>query len=276
MSADLSDYLTRIGFDGTVRPDLATLKALHRAHLMAVPYEDLDVQFGRPLTTDPAAAFEKVTARRRGGWCYEMNGSFGHALGLAGFEVTRHAGEGDRPGSHLALTVELEEGTFVCDVGFGDGPAEPYPLAPGSFEIDGFEFKLEFQADGAWRFHNHRFGAANGFAARGPDEAALAATCRFLQTDPSSTFVQHATIFRRVPGGYQSLIDRTLRTVTPQGATPEQVEDAGSYVAILKDRFGLDVPEAADLWPALCERHEAYERDRAARRAAKAAEAATH
>jgi N-hydroxyarylamine O-acetyltransferase len=268
--SDLSDYLARIGFDRPVRPDLTTLKALHRAHLMAVPYEDLDVQFGRPLTTDPAAAFEKVTARRRGGWCYEMNGSFGHALGLAGFDVTRHASEGERPGRHLALTVEVDGETWVCDVGFGDGPAEPYPLRPGPFEIDGFEFKLEFEDGGAWRFYNHRFGAADGFVARGPDEAALADACQFLQTDPSSTFVQHATIFRRIPGGYQSLIDRTLRTVTAEGATPTLVESADAYIAILRDRFGLDVPEAATLWPALCERHDTYEQERAARRAAKA------
>ncbi|HVN02607.1 MAG TPA: arylamine N-acetyltransferase [Caulobacteraceae bacterium] len=274
MASDLSAYLDRIGYDRPVRPDLATLRALHRAHLMAVPYENLDVQLGRALTTDPAAAFEKVTARRRGGWCYEMNGSFGHALKLAGFEVTRLAGEGDRPGSHLALIVAVEGETWVCDVGFGDGPAEPYPLVEGPFQIDGFEFRLEFVDGGGWRFHNHRFGAANGFVARAPDEAALAATCQFLQTDPSSTFVQHATVFRRVRDGYISLIDRTLRTATPQAVTPETITDADAYVATLRDRFGLDVPEAADLWPALCARHEAYERDRAARRAAKAAEPA--
>jgi hypothetical protein len=42
------------------------------------------------------------------------------------------------------------------------------------------------------------------------------------------------------------------------------------YVAILKSQFDIDLPEAASLWPALCERHETYLRESAARRAAKA------
>jgi N-hydroxyarylamine O-acetyltransferase len=242
---------------------------------MAVPYENFEVQLRRPLTTDPAAAFDKVTLRRRGGWCYEMNGSFGFALQLAGFEVTRLAGAGDQPASHLALTVALDGESWVCDVGFGDGPAEPYRLVEGSFSVDGFDFRLELLGEDGWRFHNHRFGAARNFTARAPDEAALAATCQWLQTDPSSTFVQHATVFRRHAGGYSSLIDRTLRTITPEGVTAETIGSADAYVATLKTRFGLDLPEAATLWSALCERHETYLREVAARRAAKAAAAAS-
>jgi N-hydroxyarylamine O-acetyltransferase len=53
---DLRAYFDRIGFTGEARPDLATLRALHRAHLLAIPYENLDVQLGRPVTTDPEAA----------------------------------------------------------------------------------------------------------------------------------------------------------------------------------------------------------------------------
>ena len=86
----------------TVRPDgswpiatdLATLKALHRAHLLAIPYENLDVQMGRRRTTSPAEAYEKIVGEKRGGWCYEMNGTFGWALKEAGFKVTRLAGAG--------------------------------------------------------------------------------------------------------------------------------------------------------------------------------------
>jgi N-hydroxyarylamine O-acetyltransferase len=72
---DLQAYFDRIGFAGPARPDLATLRAIHRAHLLAVPYENLDVQLGRPVTLDPAHAFDKIVRRRRGGWCYEMKGS---------------------------------------------------------------------------------------------------------------------------------------------------------------------------------------------------------
>ncbi|MGH6970065.1 MAG: arylamine N-acetyltransferase family protein, partial [Caulobacteraceae bacterium] len=208
--------------------------------------------------------------RRRGGWCYEMNGTLGLALKLAGFEVTRHAGDGTAPATHLVLTVALEEGTFACDVGFGDGPIEPYALVEGAFSQAGFEFKLETEADGRRRFSNHRFGAAPGFSIGPPDEAAMWAACRELQTSPDSPFVQHATLFRREGEAVVSLIDRTLRLVRPEGVTQQVVADAAAYVATLKARFGLDAPDAAALWPALCERHEAYLAAAAARKAAAA------
>src|SRR5579862_4517964 len=132
---DLGAYLDRIGFRDEPRPDLGTLKALHRAHLLAVPYENLDVQFGRALTIEPHAAFDKIVTRRRGGWCYEMNGLLGAALDAVGFKVTRLAGAvmrevvGDAViGNHLVLLVDLDGQPWIADVGFGDGSLDPFPL----------------------------------------------------------------------------------------------------------------------------------------------------
>src|SRR5438270_13953150 len=85
---NLAAYLDRIRDQGRPRPDRETLAAIQRHHLTAIPYENLDVQLGRPRTTDPAAAFDKLVTRRRGGWCYEMNGLMGWALSEIGFSVT--------------------------------------------------------------------------------------------------------------------------------------------------------------------------------------------
>jgi len=79
---NLQSYLDRIAFLGHPRPDLDTLTRLHRGHVENIPYENLDVQFVRPVTRDPAAIFEKLVTRRRGGWCYEMNGLLGWAFGI--------------------------------------------------------------------------------------------------------------------------------------------------------------------------------------------------
>lgn len=268
---DLSAYLSRIGFRGQVATDLATLNAIQRAHLNAVPYENFDVQLRRPVTTDPHAAFEKIVGKNRGGWCYEMNGVLNLALKAIGFEVRRLAGDGSGPHSHLVLTVPVQGVTYVCDVGMSDGPSEPYPLKNGSFITDGFEFRVEMANGARWRFHNHRFGMAPGFVTDGPNEDGMAATCQWLQSSPQSPFVQHATVCRKVPGGHVSLVDRTLRTVTPDGVTRRTIDSADEYVATLRSQFDLDLPETAALWPALCERHETYLRESAARKAAKAA-----
>src|SRR5262245_34213020 len=120
----LAAYLDRIRFEGPVRPDLDTLRRVHLAHRLAVPFEDLDGQLLRPLTTSFPQAFDKIVTRRRGGWCYEQNGVLGWALQEMGFDVQRlSAGVmreklGDAQlGNHLCVLVMLDQ-PYLADVGF--------------------------------------------------------------------------------------------------------------------------------------------------------------
>ena len=66
-SPQLAAYLDRIGWTAPVAPDLATLAKLPRAHVEAIPFENLDIQLGRPPTRDPDAIFAKLVTARRGG-----------------------------------------------------------------------------------------------------------------------------------------------------------------------------------------------------------------
>jgi N-hydroxyarylamine O-acetyltransferase len=263
---DLGAYLDRIGFAGEVRVDAATLTALHRAHLMAIPYENFDVQLGRPVTIDPEAAFEKIVTRRRGGWCYEMNGLFGLALQTIGFPVTRLAGGVVRSlmgevmvGNHLVLKIELDGQAWIADVGFGDGVLEAFPLAEGAVRTGGFDYRMERLADGWWRFHNHPLGGAPNFdfQLQPADPALLREKCLWLQTAPDSPFVQNATAQRHRPGEILILRGRVLKRVRPDGAEDHLVASADELVDILAREFDLDLPEAASLWPRILSRHEA-------------------
>jgi N-hydroxyarylamine O-acetyltransferase len=260
---DLQAYLDRIGYSGAPRADLATLRELHRLHLYAIPYENLDVQLRRPTTIDPEAAFEKIVRRGRGGWCYEMNGLLGAALTQIGFEVTRMAGsvargERDRPlGNHLVLRVDLDR-PYIADVGFGDGLREPVPLAPGPIRCAGYDFRLEPLDDGWLRFHNHATGGAPFFdfqdAPASPDQ--LSSTCQWLSTSPESIFVQTAICQRHRPDGIDVLLGRVLRDVTPSGKVDRLLGSADEFVSVLRQVFGLDLPEAGGLWPAICAKHD--------------------
>jgi N-hydroxyarylamine O-acetyltransferase len=263
---DLAAYFDRIGFQGEARPDAATLAALHRAHLLAIPYENLDVQFGRPVTVAPEAAFEKLVRRRRGGWCYEMNGLFGHALEAIGFQVTRLAGAVRRDlmgeimvGNHLVLKIEVAGEPWIADVGFGDGAFEPFPLSEGPIVAGGFEMRLEKLDDRWWRFHNHAFGGAPSFdfTEAPADPALLAEKCQWLQTWPESPFVQNLTAQRHRPGGILVLRGRSFKRVRPDGADERLIGSAEDLVEVLAREFDLDVPEAAALWPRVAARHEA-------------------
>ena len=274
---DIDAYLGRIGLTGRPPSTLEGLRALHRAHLAAIPYENFDVQLGRPVTIAVPAIYDKIVGRRRGGWCYEMNGLFGWALGELGFKVTRATGAvmraaaGDAViGNHLVLRVDLPEGVHLADVGFGDGPNEPFAVREGAFVCNGFPYAVERTGDGWWRLVNHPAGGAASFDfdPHPADETRLAAKCDELQTAETSVFVQNAVAFRQTPGAIDVLRGRVALRIRPDGIGKRLIENADDLVATLKDVFALDLPEAAGLWDKIAARHEQVMAEREAAKAA--------
>ena len=86
---DLDAYMRRVGHDGDTAPTAQTLAALHRAHLAAIPFENLDVVLGRGIAVDLDSVQAKLVERRRGGYCYEHGVLFAAALERLGFGVER-------------------------------------------------------------------------------------------------------------------------------------------------------------------------------------------
>ncbi len=137
---DVSTYLQRMNFHGSTAPTVDTLRALHRAHLLAIPFENLDIHRNKPIVLDEAALFEKIVTHRRGGYCYELNGLLASLLRALGFDVTLFSSNvihGGIPAEidHLTLLIQLNE-RWVVDVGFGDSsrlPCMPYWHNPNSF-----------------------------------------------------------------------------------------------------------------------------------------------
>jgi len=263
---DVAAYLDRIGFNGRPTVDRATLEAIQRLHLLAIPYENLDVQLGRPSTTDPAGAFDKIVTRRRGGWCYEMNGLLGWALAEIGFPVTRLAsgvmrsvaGEGNI-GNHLVLRIDLDGPPMLADVGLGDGPFTPYPMVEGAFRDRDQDFRLERLEGGWWRVHNHALARPPNFDLHleNVDESLLSGKCQWLQTSEESMFVQTLICQRFTPDDHVDLIGRVLRRYGPGGVSERLLYSADEFVAVLREVFDLDEPEAVGIWPRVCARHEA-------------------
>lgn len=265
-AADLDCYFARIGYAGARDVTAATLHAIHRAHLLAIPYENLDIHLGRPITLDPTAMVRKLVHDRRGGWCYEMNGLLGQVLETLGFAVRYLGGAVGRAvrgaaalDNHLVLVVTLDR-PWLVDVGFGDGFLEPLPLEPGSYRQGFLDFRITRDGDW-WRLHNHAFGGADGYdftlAPRALDT--FAARCHELQTAPDSSFVASTVCERFEPDGIVILRSATLRTVTAAGATTQVIRDAAAYARALDGRFGLAPAGIAALWPRVWARHLAWE-----------------
>lgn len=262
---DVGAYLNRIALSGPLPPTLDTLRRVHAAHLRAIPYENLDVQFGRPVTIDRPAIYDKIVNRRRGGWCYEMNGLLGWALDQLGFKVTRATGAVMREmfgepteGNHLVLRVELAEGVYLADVGFGDGPVEPIRIVEGDFVSGGLPFSVSRVDDHWWRLRNHPWGGAPNFDFNlaAADESKLAARCHQLQTAPDSHFVLNLFCFRFRENSIVSVRGRVVRTVTAQGHEDRILNSADELVRFFDEELDLRDPELASLWPKICARHD--------------------
>ena len=144
-SAQVAQYLQRIGVRGPVTPNLETLVRLHAAHLVSVPFENLDiVPARRPIDLEIGALFDKIVSRRRGGFCYELNLLFATLLRSIGFPVrilsarVRCANGGFGPEfDHMTLLVELDE-LRLADVGYGEGFREPLRLEPEAVQEQAF------------------------------------------------------------------------------------------------------------------------------------------
>lgn len=254
--------LRRIGHRGRVAADLDTLTALHRAWRHAVPYENLDIQLGRPISLDSDALFDKLVRRGRGGYCYEQNAGLAMLLRLAGFQVTiveaavLRAVHGEAMwGNHNALLIDLGGRRWLADAGIGDGFIQPLPLREGPHRQGDLPYRLERLDPRTWRFHHHPGGtiASYDFRLEPRDIADFAGRSQELSTSPTSAFVTTLMAARPISGHTLLLLSRTLRRLGDSGGAARTITDCDEFAAILSTRFLVPLddlgPDGVDrLW----------------------------
>lgn len=243
-------YLRRIGYDGLRTPTADTLRQLHLAHLLAVPFENLSIHWGEPIILDDQALFEKIVGRRRGGFCYELNGLFAALLRELGFEVqmlsaavVNSEGQDGPEFDHMALLVTLEE-CWLADVGFGDSFRYPLRLDERREQLEGERaYRIEEEADGrllmsqregmgAWQ-PQYRF-------TRTPYEYSdYAAMCHYHQTSPESHFTRRRVCSKATAGGRITLSEMRLITSDNGERQERELKNEAEYDGVLADSFGI-------------------------------------
>ncbi len=242
-------YLARIAFSGDRTPHAATLRRLHRAHLMAVPFENLSIHAGEPIVLENEALFAKIVTRRRGGFCYELNGLFAGLLDALGFEVVMLSagvmGEGGHFGpefDHMTLMVTLGE-RWLADVGFGDSFLDPLlldergeqPQGDRSYRIDAAgEDRVLYQRVGDGPLApQYRFSLAPHAM---PE---YVARCRYQETSPRSHFTQKRVCSMATPEGRVTLSDMTLIVTRRGERTERELSGPDEHAAALREHFGI-------------------------------------
>ena len=262
----LPRYLERIGCQGSLRPDIASLKRLQKAHVFSVPFENLDVQLGIPVSMSVDAAYEKIVEKRRGGWCYEQNALFGWALSKIGFSVTRIAASVMREdrgsasdGTHLCLVVRAADSqtSYLVDVGFGGSTFIPIRLQSCEYDRTPYTVGLLRLGDRAWRFWEDmgegRF--SFDFSTEPADESLLKRKSDLQQSDPHSRFVKSLVVKRRLPDSHRVLQGRIYRDIERGSTRTRALDSAAELAVLLKQEFGLRVPDVDELWPKIVQRH---------------------
>jgi len=242
----LSDYLSRINYNGKTRPDLSTLAALMSAQLQSVPFENTEVQAGRIPSLIPEEITTKIIMNGRGGYCYEVNGLFAMALNAIGFEYYFAGARpmfypSRRPKTHLVVIVTIEGKEYLCDTGFGGyGIREPLEVVDGNITVqNGDRFRLELSNDeyvlSSWV--NHEWTLQYGFALVPQEWIEFSLANYFNATHPDTIFTQKKLAVMQTPNGRKILVDDTLKVIENGVIKEENIE----YSQALSEYYNLSV-----------------------------------
>ncbi|HXG18613.1 MAG TPA: arylamine N-acetyltransferase [Methylomirabilota bacterium] len=247
----LDAYLKRLHYAGNVQPTEDCLEALHRAQAYTIPFENFDILLGRGISLEPAAIFDKLVRRKRGGYCFELNGLFLMALQAIGFDARALLARVHLTGTptgrgHQLILVALQGREWIADVGFGG----PGLRAPIPFELnhptthDGQTFRLvemppfgimlQTLLEGQWQnLYSFDFGHVV--------PADIAYGNHFTSTHPSSFFTFARVAALPHPNGRVSLFNRTLRSIIAGKEKVQELEEGQPYLDALKTHFGIEL-----------------------------------
>jgi N-hydroxyarylamine O-acetyltransferase len=254
-AGDVTSYLARIGYAGSRAPTVETLRAIHRAHLHAVPFENLDIHLKRPIRLDRGAFFRKIVGERRGGFCYELNGLFADLLSSLGFPVSLLSGRvaNDSGGlgpelDHLALLVEAGGARWIADVGFGRSFHTPLALDGATEEeAEGVLYRVAGEGDER-RVESRQPGREASpeyaFSLRPRPLEDFAAMCEYHQTSPGSHFTRKIVCTLPTERGRVTLSGRTLIETVGDERRETPLDGDEALVTALAERFGVRLPAA--------------------------------
>ncbi|MEU9477787.1 arylamine N-acetyltransferase [Streptomyces sp. NPDC048191] len=267
---DLGAYLDRVGWQGGRRADLETLRGVHLAHALSLPFENLDAVSGRAPSLAPADLMAKMIHGRRGGYCYEHNTLLRLALQALGFGVTPLAGRvvlgaetpESRPRTHAMLRVSVpgERRPYLADVGFGAEGAllVPVPLVTGErFEGAGrchrltplpHEGPLELWELQAYDGRAREWAGQYAFTLEPFATPDFEVFNWYVGTSPRSPFTRRPYLQRTTAERHLSLDGAWLTETRADGTVTErQLTDEAEARRVVAREFGIDVPEGLRL-----------------------------
>lgn len=250
-------YLERIGLAATVVADQAGLRELHRAHQLTVPFENLSIHLREAISLDEDDLNSKIVTRRRGGFCYELNGAFALLIEALGGQVHRvgakvYGKDGlGPPLDHMALIVTAADGTgpWLADVGFGSHSVYPLRFDDRAEQSDpAATFLLADTADGDVQVTKDGV-PEYLIEPRGRPLSDFVPTCWWQQTSPDSHFLTATICSLMTADGRISISSRTLIRTVGGSRTEERLATDSAVLSAYRELFGVSLAKVPEVSP---------------------------
>ena len=249
-------YLHRIEVEPDTKGEagIDQLRHLQLAHLRSVPFENLSIHLGEPIVLRSESLLEKIVDRRRGGFCYELNGAFAALLEALGYRVHMHSARVhgvagvSAPFDHMALTVELEH-VWLVDVGFGSFTHHPVrlDLDADADQVDpAGVVRLKAAPDGdldVWIGDQPQYRVDRRPYALGD----FVPTCWWQATSPDSHFTRSLTCSMLTGDGRVTLSEDRLIVTTGGVREERMLADDTEIIEAYRSHFGIRLPRAPRL-----------------------------
>ena len=229
-----------------------SLRRLHKKHLLSIPFENLDIHLGRPIILSEDAFYEKLNTHIRGGFCYELNGSFAALLKSLGFKarmlsarVARKNGGFTPEFDHMTLLVTMK-GRWLVDVGFGDSFTEPKRLDYSGPQTDnGRAYRITRRAGGRllsrWDREKNLWEPQYKFSLRPRKLGDFVRRCRWHQTSLNSHFRKGRVCTQLTQNGRITLTDRKLIVTRGSKRIERPVRNRMEFNRLLQKHFGINL-----------------------------------
>ena len=250
-SIDVDAYLKRI-HQQKETPSLGYLRQLHRAHLMHIPFENLDIHYNRKIILDYSKIFQKIITKQRGGYCYELNGLFFHLLYHLGFDpfiISARVRNTDgkaygKDFDHMAIIVKLDQEEYLVDVGFGKGIIYPKKIEDGLIQMDYTDYwRIVKDIDDNFLLQSSDnasvFSPKYLFRKEARELIQFLEMNEFQQNNPQSTFQQQKMITRLTDTGRITLTDRTFKEFKLGLINEVAISNEDEFLSLLEQHFGI-------------------------------------
>ncbi|MBC3540173.1 arylamine N-acetyltransferase [Rufibacter sediminis] len=248
---DIQLYLDRINYKGSISVSKNVLFELQAAHLLSVPFENLDIHYKNKIRLDILSIYKKIVINRRGGFCYELNGLFYHLLKNIGFDVRMVSGRVySKDGSygaeydHLAIVVNVDGKKYLVDVGFGKFSYKPLEILSGVNISDEFGvFRFDKAHDDYLRINLVENGNSVPqylFKVKEREFVEFQGMCEFHQTSNESHFTNKKVVSIVTRNGRKTLNNNQIK-ITENGIDKMKEFEEELFEFHLKEHFGIEI-----------------------------------